>query len=208
MIQSGYSTSAAIILRGIEEIGRVYSVSFDITTSSATIQNLTMLNLPSGYLLFINPTDGHTSRIGIININGVLTNDMTMQILMTGFNDGTALTISNILLNDQAMPDIKLAGNTISENLLTEPLVAYPNPFNSSTNITYQVTQDSQVQLDVIDMFGRKVKTLVSENQEKGFYNVIWNGENNYGSPLQQGWYIVQLKAAGSVEQIKVNLMY
>ena len=57
-------------------------------------------------------------------------------------------------------------------------------------------------------MFGRKVKTLVSETQEKGFYNVIWNGENNYGSPLQQGWYIVQLKAAGSVEQIKVNLMY
>jgi len=208
MIQTGYSTSAAIILRGIEEIGKVYSVSFDITTPSATIQNLTMPNLPSGYLLFINPTDGHTSRIGIINTNGVLTNDMTMQILMNGFNDGTALTISNILLNDQALPNIKLAGNTISENLLTEPLVAYPNPFNSSTNITYQVTGDSQVQLDIIDMFGRKVKTLVSENQEKGFYNVIWNGENNYGSPLQQGWYIVRLKAAGAVEQIKVNLMY
>ena len=208
MLQSGNVTSAEINLRGIEEMGKVYAVSFDITSPSANIQNLTMPNLPNGYLMFMNPTDGHTYRVGIINTNGVLTNDMKMQILMTGFNDGTPLTISNILLNDQAMPDIRLAGNTISENLLTEPLVAYPNPFNSSTNITYQVTEDSQVQLAIMDMLGRKVKILVSETQEKGFYNVIWNGENNYGSPLQQGWYIVQLKAAGSVEQIKVNLMY
>jgi len=208
MIQTGKQTSADIKLRGINETGKVFAVSFDLTSPKATIQNLTMPNLPNGYLMFMNPTDGHTYRVGIINTNGVLTDDMTLHILMSGFNIATPLSISNILLNDQTMPDIRLSGNTVYENQLTDALVAYPNPFNSSTNITYQVTEDSPVQVEIFDMFGRKVKTLVSENLDNGFYNAVWNGESNTGSRVQQGWYIVRLKSAGSYNQIKVNLMY
>jgi len=207
-LQSGTTTSADIVLGGIIETGKVYSVSFDLTSPTANIQNLTMPNLPSGYVMFINPTDGHTYSVGIINTNGVLTNDMKMHILLSGFNNGSELTMSNISLNDHDMPDIKLAGNTNSDNPITGSLVAYPNPFNSATNITYQVTEDSPVQLEIFDMFGRSVKTLVSENLNKGFHNVTWNGDSNTGTQLKQGWYIVRLKASGSYEQIKINLMY
>jgi len=164
--------------------------------------------LPSGYLMFINPTNSHNFRVGIINTNGVLTDDMTLHVLMSGFNSTTPLYISNILLNDQAMPDIKLSGNSASGNQITGSLVAYPNPFNAKTNITYQVTENSPVLVEIYDMFGREVKTLVSENLDKGFYNVVWNGDSNKGSRLPQGWYIVRLKSAGSSNQIKVNLIY
>lgn len=169
MIRIGDLSVADIVLGGINETGKVYSVSFDLTSPTATIQNLTMPNLPNGYLMFMNPTDAHTYRVGIINTNGVLTNDMKMHISMTGFNDGSKLTMSNIILNDHNMPDIKLAGNTNSVNPITGSLVAYPNPFNSVTNITYQVIEDSPVRLEIFDMFGTNANLI--QNSRIGHNN-------------------------------------
>jgi hypothetical protein len=208
LVSNSYLTTGDIVLDGIRETGQVYGVSFDIYSPNAEMQSLTMPNLPNGYMMVLNPTDGHTYRVALINTNGVLSADMKMHIEMTGFGAGANLTMNNIVLNNHEMPGIKLTCNSASDNSVSESLIAYPNPFNSTTNITWEVNEDSQVILEIMDMFGRKVKTLANQHYERGFYNLTWNGDNQKGNRMQPGWYIVKLTAAGTCQQIKVNLMY
>ena len=79
--------------------------------------------------------------------------------------------------------------------------VNYPNPFNPTTTITYQLSIKGIVQLTVHDISGRKIKTLVNQNQNPGEHSVIFSG-----SGLASGIYIYKLKA-GSFEQSRKMLL-
>lgn len=78
----------------------------------------------------------------------------------------------------------------------------YPNPFNTSTYIWYQVSKRSTIQLNIYDILGQKVRTLVNGFQEKGIYGVYWDGKNNKGKEVSSGVYFCKLKA-GSFSEIK-----
>lgn len=77
----------------------------------------------------------------------------------------------------------------------------YPNPFNPSTRISYAVPEPSQVTLVVFDRLGREVLTLVNENQEPGFYEVILDGTN-----LSSGLYFYRI-SAGKFSEVKKMLL-
>lgn len=67
----------------------------------------------------------------------------------------------------------------------------YPNPFNSSTIIKYQIKELTKVELEVFDLLGQKIKTLVDENQQAGIYEVVLDtGE------LASGLYLYRLKTS------------
>ena len=83
----------------------------------------------------------------------------------------------------------------------------YPNPFNPSTVITYDLAQDSNVELDIIDMRGRVVKTLVNKYQSSGQYFVSWYGIDFYGSMVSAGVYIYRLKTNNRIFTKKMILM-
>lgn len=68
----------------------------------------------------------------------------------------------------------------------------YPNPFNPTTQIRYQIPVTSHVTLSVYDMLGRKVASLVDQQQAAGQYEVSWNA-----SSRASGIYIYQLVALG-----------
>ena len=71
----------------------------------------------------------------------------------------------------------------------------YPNPFNPSTTIPFNITQAGNVTLNVYDMSGSLVKTLASDYKESGSYKVIWNGLNNDGQQVASGQYILKMSA-------------
>ena len=83
----------------------------------------------------------------------------------------------------------------------------YPNPFNPSTTISYALPQNSFVTLKVYDILGREVKTLVNSEQVPGIHNMIWNGENNYGSKVSSGIYIYRVVAGNYIQTKKMILM-
>ncbi len=86
----------------------------------------------------------------------------------------------------------------------------YPNPFNPSTDIKFQLPVASQVELDILNVLGQKVRTLKNEYTEPGTYTVTWDGKDRAGIPVASGVYFYRLKAeAGnnSFNQVKKMMM-
>jgi photosystem II stability/assembly factor-like uncharacterized protein len=78
----------------------------------------------------------------------------------------------------------------------------YPNPFNPTTTIKYNLPKSGSVELIVYDILGRKVKTLVNENQQAGRYEINFNA-----SGLATGVYIYQLRSQDFVSTKKMILL-
>jgi subtilisin family serine protease len=77
----------------------------------------------------------------------------------------------------------------------------YPNPFNPSTKITYHVAAPIEVKMQIFNLNGQLVKTLVNDYQQPGSYTVTWNGRNRHGQTVASGVYIYRLTAGEFVEQ-------
>lgn len=74
---------------------------------------------------------------------------------------------------------------------------AYPNPFNPTTTISYQLTETGSVELIVYDVLGQQVRTLVSGSQSAGVYTAAWDGSDSAGSAVPSGTYLFRLSMAG-----------
>ncbi|MBT3519174.1 MAG: T9SS type A sorting domain-containing protein, partial [Candidatus Marinimicrobia bacterium] len=75
----------------------------------------------------------------------------------------------------------------------------YPNPFNPSTVITYDLATDSNVRLDIFDIMGRNVKTLVNEKQIGGRHIVSWDANDQFGQAVSAGVYLTRLHTGNKV---------
>jgi plastocyanin len=82
----------------------------------------------------------------------------------------------------------------------------YPNPFNPTTKIEFTLAKSGFVTLQIYDVLGRKVKTLVSEELSSGYKSVIWDGKNDAGDEVASGVYFYQLKV-GDFSQPKKMLL-
>jgi len=78
----------------------------------------------------------------------------------------------------------------------------YPNPFNPSTTIRYELDSRVQVNLEVYDILGRKIQTLVNEVQQPGRYTVNFNG-----SRLSSGMYFIRINAGDFTRIQKMTLI-
>ena len=87
-------------------------------------------------------------------------------------------------------------------------LEAYPNPFNPSTSIEYDLFQPSGVTLKVFDIQGHLIQTLVDDQQSMGTHSYGWDGSNTAGNQVSSGLFLVQLKADHFVKTIKLVLLH
>ncbi len=71
----------------------------------------------------------------------------------------------------------------------------YPNPFNPSTTIRYEIPEASRVSLVVYDIMGREVQRLVDDVVEPGYYAAVWEGRNSSGNPVSSGIYVYRFTA-------------
>ena len=79
---------------------------------------------------------------------------------------------------------------------------AYPNPFNPTTQIKYDLPEDAMVSITIYDIMGRSIKSLVNSNQSAGYRSIQWNATNNLGEPVSAGMYIYMIQA-GEFRQTK-----
>jgi hypothetical protein len=83
-----------------------------------------------------------------------------------------------------------------------------PNPFNPSTSIGFEVPNGGgRVLIQVFDVTGRLVRTLLSGKVEAGRTSVPWQGLDNNGQPVSSGIYFVRMKAHGYAATRKMALL-
>jgi hypothetical protein len=83
----------------------------------------------------------------------------------------------------------------------------YPNPFNPSTNLGFRIWDFGFVKLEIFDITGRKMATLVSKELPPGEYEVRWDGRDDAGRKVSSGVYIYRLKAGSFVQSRKMLLI-
>jgi hypothetical protein len=83
----------------------------------------------------------------------------------------------------------------------------YPNPFNPSTIISYSLPYKSDVKLNVYDMNGKRVNSLVNQTQEAGTHNISWRAIDFRGNSISAGVYLYKLEAGGKVFTEKMVYM-
>ena len=83
----------------------------------------------------------------------------------------------------------------------------WPNPFNTSTAISYVLPSSGHVSLKVYDVLGQEVATLVEDHQEAGHHRVRWNGLAKEGRRVSSGTYLSRLHAEGFAETKSMTLL-
>ena len=83
----------------------------------------------------------------------------------------------------------------------------YPNPFNPTTTIEFSIPARSHVTIEVFNVLGQKVKTLVDEDRRAGSYRIEWNGHDTAGQPAATGVYLYRFRAEDHVRTLKMLLV-
>ena len=83
----------------------------------------------------------------------------------------------------------------------------YPNPFNPSTRLSYDIAEQVRVNITIFDAVGREVIKLFDGIQNPGFQNVVWNGKDQFGQNVPAGIYIYRMNAGGFISTKKMVLL-
>ncbi|MFA6455412.1 MAG: SBBP repeat-containing protein [Bacteroidota bacterium] len=111
-----------------------------------------------------------------------------------GWSMFTTIKYSQVSLSDVSREENILSSFSLHQN--------FPNPFNPSTTIRYDIPSSAHVKLTIHDILGREIATLVNEEQSAGWKEVQWNAKN-----VSSGIYLYKLQAGNFVESKKMLLM-
>jgi hypothetical protein len=161
-------------------------VDFLTLNQTSVIRDLTGYNVYLGTVLQGNTSDLEYLLTGLVNgeeyIAGVsaVYDDGESEIIEVTF------TYIGTEGDDIVTVATKLNGN-------------YPNPFNPVTNIDYSIKNAGKVTLEVYNLRGQLVKTLVDEVKETGNHTAIWNGTDNSNKSVSSGVYFYKMISEGNI---------
>jgi hypothetical protein len=128
---------------------------------------------------------------------GVNQNNMSILAFSDGRIDAAGMYAQNVNYNGTFGPPTGIINLGTTNPEKYQLFQNYPNPFNPTTNIKYQIANNSLVSIKIYDLLGKEIETLVDENQSPGTYEVIWNAEK-YSS----GVYFYKL-ISGNYSEVK-----
>lgn len=133
------------------------------------------------------------------------TGDVTLYIAghqgsVSGANTSLSLVSTEIAtdVDENGAPDVP-NGYKLSDN--------YPNPFNPSTSIAFDLPQRSHVTIEIFNLLGQRVARLIDEDYPAGSHIVTWDGMSSDGQSVPTGIYLYRLKAGDFMETKKMLLL-
>jgi hypothetical protein len=103
------------------------------------------------------------------------------------------------------LPAMNIGSNEIPKEFMLYS--AFPNPFNPSTTIRFDLPEDSFVSINIYDMMGRKVKTLINDNISVGRRSISWDGTNDLNQSVSAGTYFYSINAGRFSDTKKIILL-
>ena len=92
--------------------------------------------------------------------------------------------------------------------IVTGLVSAYPNPFSVSTSITLNVGKEKQpIQIEIYNLRGQKIITLVQDELESGQHNILWNGTDENGRRVASGVYLCKMHSKDRTQSIKLMVL-
>ncbi|MBC8367224.1 T9SS type A sorting domain-containing protein [bacterium] len=83
----------------------------------------------------------------------------------------------------------------------------FPNPFNPHTEIQFTLSEDTEVSIEIYDLSGRLVRSLLDERMSSGPHDLQWNGKDDRGEQLASGVYFLRFQAGKVIEEEKLVLL-
>ena len=173
-------------IRAPQAEGAIWYLTVESDLASATISFPDLGQLPPGFVAELVDTKYRavypvtaSTRIRVRNIAASEPNRLA---LMVGTRDFLSREAGNIEI---LTPETSML------------LSNYPNPFNPVTQLRYQLAEAGIVELVIYDILGRKIRTLLNNFQEAGFYEMQWDGKNDAGIQTASGIYIYRLESKG-----------
>jgi tripartite motif-containing protein 71 len=192
-IQAAFSFDPSII-----EIGTPVTDSDLVIESHLDNGNLRVVLYGTGQYL----ATGHSTAI---------------QIPVRTTGDDPSITLDTVIIVDSQAQRLSVQLGTITVPITKDEAripvsfalnVAVPNPFNPTTIIAYEVSEQSHITLVVYNMLGQEVARLVDQVQTAGRYDVLWNGTNSRGHAVSSGIYMYRLTSStGFTETKKMTLL-
>jgi len=109
---------------------------------------------------------------------------------------------------DNSEVDVTSVGELPPEAYLSLRIYqSYPNPFNPLCTIRYEIPKPGRVRLQVFDIVGKPVRTLVDSWREIGVYSEVWDGRDDVGKELPSGVYFYRLEAGDFAATRKMVLL-
>jgi len=157
---------------------------------------------PSHYILAFNGF--HDTWVPLDTIGDISNIDCGGQTMMT-------YHMSTVWAFD---PDAPMVGIEIQPDPLPDPSLpmlalhpVVPNPFNPQATVAFDLPRNEQVQLEVYDIRGRKVRTLVEGTWTAGRHEVVWQGDGDDGRSLPSGTYLLRLETDSRVMTRQATLL-
>ncbi|MCG8604514.1 FG-GAP-like repeat-containing protein [bacterium] len=146
---------------------------------------------------------GHKLVFGYIQPADDLDGDSKGEIVIAGNGDPVANL--QIIENQDAVTHVSDRGSATPKQFTLYQNV--PNPFNPVTSIRFDIPEPSDVLLQIHDLLGRSLRTLVSDMQAAGSHEVIWDGKDDLGRPVAGGQYYYTLRVGNYKETKKLMLV-
>lgn len=122
------------------------------------------------------------------NLDSLENGTMNIIIVATDINNNSTQESFTFQLNVTAVREINLpAEYRLFQN--------YPNPFNPSTTISFEIPELTDVLLNIYDIQGGFIRTIIQGKMNAGLHYMVWDGKNNFGNKVVSGIYFYQLKS-------------
>ncbi len=146
--------------------------------------NSNLMPIGDGYLSYVDAGEGLSSGETVFYTYTLVQNGQE-----SGFSEEVSATY------DSGLPTVF----ALRDN--------YPNPFNPMTNINFDLPKSSHVRLDIFDVSGRLVRTLVDEDRVAASHTVTWDGTDSHGGRVASGAYYYRLQSNSGTATHKMMLV-
>ena len=190
----GENATAGVNLTVAPDFTDEVELAYQLTGSDGSITegNIYLSSLGIGWCNLSNNTgtiDSFDSEDVIVYFNsaalnhGTYTADILISDEIDTFIIPVTLTVENTPVTDEDMPEV------------TEFIGAYPNPFNPDTNLSFKLSQSSNIKLDIYNTRGQLVSSLTDRVYQPGEHKVHWNGKDKNGVQVATGVYFCKFAA-------------
>ncbi|MFC1509421.1 T9SS type A sorting domain-containing protein [Candidatus Omnitrophota bacterium] len=196
------------------------TVAVQIQSDAANLRSYSF-SLPDGDKMIAIWTDGvavdyDPGVAATLTLTGLSDKKMTGIDVLTGFQQEMITEVENgdLIIRNLSVKDypIILRTDSTPTSIQKGPAIYnlgnnYPNPFNPSTTIEFQIPAHSEVSIKIYNLQGQKIRDLVEKDFEPGFHQIEWNGLDSMGKTVATGMYLIHMKSDNYAKTKKCLLL-